>query len=129
MGIPRPHDPYELTAPPAWPEVDEDALGTYAHAFERVSSSVGSLLGEAQRERSQLFGGAGIWSGIAAVAARGDLDRRILDLESVKENLDSAAKLFSDGASVTATAKTAITNTVEIANRILDWIPYAQRHT
>lgn len=122
MGIPRPYDPYDLTAPPAWPEVDEDLLRTNATAFEDVSSRVGAQLTDAHRERLQLFGGSGLWSGIAADIASRTLNDRISALESAKRNLDTAAKLLGESVSATVSTKNAITHTVEIANEILDWI-------
>ena len=74
MGIGRPSDPHGMTAPPAWPEVDEDTLRTCAEAFERASTTVGSQVDAAKEQRLEMFGGVGIWSGGGAAAASGALD-------------------------------------------------------
>ena len=85
MGIGRPSDPYGMTDSPAWPEVDENILRTCAEAFETASKTVGSQLDSAKEERLQIFGGVGIWSGGGATAASSALDKRITDLERLKD--------------------------------------------
>ena len=122
MAIPRPDDPYGLTAPPAWPEVDEDLLAAQAESFHRVSMAVGDRVEDLKQERTQLFSGIGIWSGAAAGAAKVAFDARVAELEQVKERMTAAAKLFSDSAIATVTAKNEIRSNVETANKILDWI-------
>ena len=122
MGISRPPDPYGLTDPPAWPEVDEDALQRSADAFDEVSKTLGAQLDSTQQERVQMFGGVGIWSGGGATAACTSLDKRIADLESVKEKLDAAATLFKNSVTAVVGAKNQIIHNVELATKILDWI-------
>lgn len=122
MGIPRPPDPYGLTTAPAWPEVDEDTMSARARAFEDVSEKVGMKLEGVKRERSQLFGGVGLWSGSASIAASKSLDKRIVDLETTKEQLNTAADAFATSVSATVSAKHQIISAVEIANKLLDWI-------
>lgn len=122
MGIPRPPDPYALTTPPGWPEGDEDVLEDRALAFSRVSTTVGEQLEQLKRERSQLFEGVGIWRGAAASAAGSSLDGRIAALDKTTSGLIAAAKLFKDSAAATLAAKREITDRVELANKILDWI-------
>ena len=84
MGISRPPDPYGLTDPPAWPEVDEDALQRSADTFDDVSKTVGRQVDSAMQQRVQMFGGVGIWSGGGAHAACTSLDKPIAGHESVK---------------------------------------------
>ena len=122
MGISRPPDPYGLTNPPAWPEVDEDVLRTCADAFDNASKAIGAQLDSAKQERTQMFGGIGIWSGGGADAASSSLDKRIADLESVKEKLDASAELFSNAVTAVVNAKNQIISNVEIANKMLDWV-------
>ena len=69
-----------------------------------------------------MFGGIGIWSGGGADAASSSLDRRIADLESVKEKLDASAELFSNAVTAVVNAKNQIISNVEIANKMLDWV-------
>ena len=120
MGIGRPPDPYGMTTPPAWPEVDEDILRNCADAFDTVLKTVSNQLEAAQRERTQMFDGVGIWSGGGANAARNALDKRIADLESVKEKLDASVKLFNDSVSAVVNAKNQIINNVDAANKAID---------
>ena len=111
-----------MTDPPAWPEADEDVLKNCRDAFEDVSKTLGAHLDSAKQERTQIFGGVGIWSGGGANAASSSLDKRIADLESVKERLEGSAKLFSNSATAVVGAKDQIINNVEAANKILDWV-------
>ncbi|WP_377042235.1 hypothetical protein [Mycolicibacterium holsaticum] len=122
MGIGRPPDPYGLTTPPAWPEVDEEVLQSCADAFAAVSHSVQAQLDVARKERTRLFAGVGVWSGKSAAFASAALDRRITDLESVTESLDAAAKLFTDSIAAVVHAKSQIISNVEAANKVLDFI-------
>ena len=69
-----------------------------------------------------MFGGIGIWSGGGADAASSSLDKRIADLESVKEKLDASAELFSNAVTAVVNAKNQIISNVEIANKMLDWV-------
>ncbi len=95
MGISRPLDPYGMTDPPAWPEVDEDALQRCADAFDQVSKTVGAQLDSAKQERIQMFGGVGIWSGGGANAASSSLDKTNRGLGiGQRTQLDASAKLF-----------------------------------
>ena len=72
-----------------------------------------------------MFGGVGIWSGGAATAASGALDKRITDLEGLKEQLDASAKLFRDSVTATINAKNEIIDNVERANTLIDLIKSA----
>ena len=122
MGISRPFDPYGLTVPPAWPEVDEDTLQQRADAFDSASKTVGAQLDSAKQERAQIFGGAGIWSGEGASVACTSLDKRITNIESVREQLDAAATLFNNSVTAVINAKNQIISNVELATKILDWV-------
>jgi hypothetical protein len=122
MGISRPSDPYGLTDPPAWPEVGEDTLQQRADAFDGASRTVGVQLDSARQERTRIFGGAEIWSGSGASAACTSLDKRIADIETVKERLDAAATLFENSVIAVVNAKNQIISNVELATKILDWV-------
>ncbi|OBA88669.1 hypothetical protein A5633_08580 [Mycolicibacterium elephantis] len=111
-----------MTIPPAWPEVDEDVLRNCGDSFSNASQAVTAQLEFARHERARLFGGIGIWSGRGATAAGSALDKRIVDLESLKGSLDASVKLFNDSASTVVKTKTQIINNVETANEILNWV-------
>lgn len=118
----RPHDPYGLTEAPAWPEVDERHLISSAAAFENASRTVGDQLAATRSVLTDAFSGASLWSGSSAQAAGIKLQNRIAELDFLKEKLEAAAKFFSDCAQITSSAKESITNLVELANKILDWV-------
>lgn len=122
MGINRPADPYGLTHPPAWPEVDEDGLRRCADTFTTAARTVHTQADLAKGERAEMFGGVGIWVGPGAYSANRSLDRQIKNLEILRERLDATSKLFNDSAALTVSAKTQISSHVEAANRILDWV-------
>lgn len=117
MALPRPSDPHGLTAPSAWPDVDETVLDTCAQNFKTASETVEAQCDAAKVERSTLFEGAGLWSGVGASAAWRSLDQRVNDLDSVKNKLKASAQLFSDSHQAVTRAKNAINDIVTIANR------------
>ena len=84
-------------------------LDTCAQNFKTASETVETQWDAAKGERSTLFEGAAPWSGIGASAAWRTLDKRINDLESVKNQLKASAQLFSDSHQAVTRAKDAIT--------------------
>ena len=122
MGIARPPDPYGMTAPPAWPDVDEDILRGCRDAFDTVLKTVTTQWEAAKRERPQMFEGAGIWSGGAADAAHKALRERIADLESVKGKLQASVDLFNNCIKEIVDAKNQIIDIVDIAHNLIDKI-------
>ena len=122
MGIARPPDPYGMTAPPAWPDVDEDILRGCRDAFDTVLKTVTTQWEAAKRERPQMFEGAGIWSGGAADAAHKALRERIADLESVKDKLQASVDLFNNCVKEIVDAKNQIIDIVDIAHNLIDKI-------
>ena len=120
MGIARPPDPYGMTAPPAWPDVDEDILRGCRDAFDTVLKTVTTQWEAAKRERPQMFEGAGIWSGGAADAAHNALRERIADLESVKDKLQASVDLFDNCVKEIVDAKNQIIDIVDIAHNLID---------
>ena len=122
MGIARPPDPYGMTAPPAWPDVDEDILRGCRDAFDTVLKTVTTQWEAAKRERPQMFEGAGIWSGGAADAAHNALRERIADLESVKDKLQASVDLFDNCVKEIVDAKNQIIDIVDIAHNLIDKI-------
>src|SRR5262245_31153761 len=111
-----------MTAPPAWPEADEDVLGSCAETFDNVSKSVGAQWQSAIQERSKMFHGVGIWSGKGASAAWRALDKRIDDLEAVKKRLEASAQLFRDSRDAVKRAKEEIIDNVDFANNLIKMI-------
>ncbi len=122
MGIARPPDPYGMTAPPAWPDVDEDILRGCRDAFDTVLKTVTTQWEAAKRERPQMFEGAGLWSGGAADAAHKALRKRIADLESVKDKLQASVNLFDNCIKEVVDAKNQIIDIVDIAHNLIDKI-------
>ena len=122
MGIARPPDPYGMTAPPAWPDVDEDILRGCRNAFDTVLKTVTTQWEAAKRERPQMFEGAGLWSGGAADAAHKALRERIADLESVKGKLQASVDLFDNCIKEVVDAKNQIIDIVDIAHNLIDKI-------
>ena len=116
MAVPRPPDPHGLTSPSMWPDVDETVLDTCARNFKTASETVENHWDSAKGERSTLFEGAAPWSGMGASAAWRALDKRINDLESVKNKLQASARVFSDSHQAVTRAKDAITDIVTTAN-------------
>jgi len=62
-GTPKPFDPFGLANPPAWPEVDETALGGCAQAFAEAAVDVLTQAGSLEGVRAYLFQGNPPWSG------------------------------------------------------------------
>lgn len=81
-GNPAANRSHGLTDPPAWVDADENILGAFARVFKTVSATVSAQLDKAKNERLEMFEGATIWSGAAAVAANGLFGARIGELES-----------------------------------------------
>ena len=122
MGIARPPDPYGMTAPPAWPDVDEDILRGCGDAFDTVLKTVTTQREAAERERPQMFEGVGIWSGGAADAAHDALRQRIADLESLRDKLQASVDLFDYCVREVVNAKNLIIDVVDIAHNFIDRI-------
>ncbi len=67
-----------------------------------------------------MFEGVGLWSGGGATAASTALDKRIVDLESLKGKLDASAKVFHDSCDAVTRAKNQITENVGTANQVIE---------
>ncbi len=129
MGIGRPDDPYGMTAPPAWPEADEDVVNSCADTFDGVAKTVAAQWQSAVEERSTMFHGVGIWSGKGATAAWRALDKRVDDLEAVKKKFEASAQLFRDSHDAVKRAKEEIIDNVNFANNLIKTILKSDRGT
>jgi len=114
MGIERPDGPYaaEMTAGPAWPDVDETALHDAADAFDADSKAVDEQLWVFQQARTRVFDDDA-WSGGAADAAHAKHRQQIDRLQSHVQGSTAAAKTYRDCASMVIHTKQQIIENVE----------------
>lgn len=121
MGIDRPGGPYgdEMTAPPAWPEVNEDTLRDGAEAFSADHKALDEQLWAFERGQAAIFQDAGVWSGQAADAAHAKHQQQITTLQSQAQGSAAAAKLYSDSVGVVVGAKQQVIANVENAQKLI----------
>jgi hypothetical protein len=121
MGIERPAGPYgeEMTAPPAWPEVDETTLLDAADAFDADRKAVDEQLWVFQQGRTRLFEDD-VWSGQAANAAHAKHQQQITTLQAHVQGSTAAAKLYRDSAGVVVSTKQQIIENVENAQKLIN---------
>jgi hypothetical protein len=114
MGIERPSGPYaaEMTASPAWPDVDETTLLDAADAFDADSKAVDEQLWVFQQARSRLFDDQA-WSGQAADAAHAKHRQQIDRLQSHVQGSAATAKLYRDCAAVVVHTKQQVIENAE----------------
>lgn len=116
MGVPKPDDPYGMTASPAWPEADEDALETLSQTFKNAASTLRVQSELAQHEQAMIFTGVALWSGGSASAANGVLGQRIAELQGLATRLQAAGDLLHNCSEAVRDAKKQIFSNVENAN-------------
>ncbi|WP_181786730.1 alpha/beta hydrolase [Mycobacterium shimoidei] len=108
-----------MTAPPAWPEVDETTLLDAAQAFDADQKAVDDQLWVFQRGSTRLFDDDA-WSGQAANAARTKHQQQIAALQAHVQGSAAAAKLYRDSASVVISTKQQIIENVENAQKLIN---------
>ncbi|MCV7258382.1 hypothetical protein AWC26_18605 [Mycobacterium shimoidei] len=108
-----------MTAPPAWPEIDEDTLRNGAEAFSADHKALDEQLWAFQRGRVTIFQGADAWSGGAADAAQSKHQQQITTLQSQSQGSAAAAKYYSDSVGVVVGAKQQIIANVESAQQLI----------
>jgi hypothetical protein len=120
MQMERPDGPYaeEMTAPPAWLDVNENTLDNCATAFEADEKEIAQQLGAFKDYRTKLFSG-GHWSGDAADAAQRDHDQRVADLESQRKSSAVSAQVYSHATAVVVRAKRQIIANVEYTQKLI----------
>ncbi|WP_264078146.1 hypothetical protein [Mycobacterium shimoidei] len=110
-----------MTAPPAWPGLDESALSDKADAWETDRKTVEAILSAFQGSRVRLFeGAAAAWSGDAAEAAHAKHQTITADLQAEERGAGVAAKLHRDAASIVQSTKQQIIDNVEKAQRLIE---------
>lgn len=120
MGIERPDGPYaaEMTAGPAWPDLDETVLDSDADAWETDRKAMEAQLTTFQQSRVRLFeGAAAAWSGMAANAANAKHRSVIEDLQAQERGSAACVKLHRDAAGIVISTKQQIVGNVENAQR------------
>jgi predicted nucleic acid-binding Zn ribbon protein len=122
VGIERPGGDYgaEMTAPPAWPELDETALLKNADAWENDRKTMEAKVSAFQVSRVRLFeGAAAAWSGDAADAAHAKHQTVVADLQAQERGAAAAAKLHRDTAAIVVQTKQQIIDNVEKAQQLI----------
>lgn len=103
----------------AWPGADEDSYRDRAAELRATLKSLTSTTEEWQQQRAMLFNGGLVWSGDAAGAAAGEVDKRTAAMHTLQDQLRTASTKADTAASVITAVKKQVTENVVTAQHII----------